>query len=46
VAEILEKYKEVWSRKSFTGDKGVFREAYLVKQDAMMDGTDIGLTAW
>jgi hypothetical protein len=43
VGQVLEKHKDAWARKGMASENGLFRR---VKQDQMINTTDIDSTAW
>jgi hypothetical protein len=46
VGQVLEKYKDAWALKGMPSENGFFRNAYRVKQDQLVNATDIDFTAW
>ena len=46
VEEVKCKYKAAWDKKNMIESNGLYPDAWLVKQDRMVQPNDIGLTAW
>lgn len=46
VADVLEKYQAAWEKKGMVGPNGLFKDMWLVKQDATLPALDPAFSAW